>query len=182
MSVITNDERSLLDRAAGFDESALSEIYDCHQEALYRYAMRLLGDQQLAEDCIADTFLRFLKALSRGIIPQENLRAYLYRISHNWITDYYRRNARNNEQDLKEYIPSKKDLAEEVEKEMQGESVRSAILTLTPEQQQVIILKYFEGWQNAEIAQFTGKRVGAVKALLHRSLASLKNRVEEKGN
>ena len=179
MSVITKDERSLLDRAAGFDESALSEIYDCHQEALYRYALRLLGDQQLAEDCISDTFLRFLKALSRGNIPQENLRAYLYRISHNWIIDHYRQNQKNLEQGLEENFSANKDLVEEIEKENQGENIREAILTLTPEQQQVIILKYFEGWQNAEIAQFVGKRVGAVKALLHRSLATLKKRIRE---
>ena len=104
MSVITNNERSLLERAAAFDESALSEIYDCHQEALYRYAMRLLGDQQLAEDCLAETFFRFLKSLSKGNIPQENLRAYLFRISHNWITDHYRRNQKSNEQELDEHF------------------------------------------------------------------------------
>jgi len=179
MSVITNNERSLLERAAAFDESALSEIYDCHQEALYRYAMRLLGDQQLAEDCLAETFFRFLKSLSKGNIPQENLRAYLFRISHNWITDHYRRNQKSNEQELDEHFAAKNDLAEDVEKDIQSERIRSAILTLTPEQQQVIILKYFEGWQNVEIAQFIGKRVGAVKALLHRSLVTLKKRVEE---
>lgn len=179
MSVITNDERSLLERAAGFDESALSEIYNCHQEALYRYAMRLLGDQQLAEECISETFLRFLKALSRGNVPQENLRAYLFRISHNWITDHYRRNQNRQEQELQENIPAKKSLEEEVETNLQGSKIRDAILTLTPEQQQVILLKYFEGWQNAEIAQFIGKRVGAVKALLHRSLATLKKSIKE---
>jgi len=180
MSVITKDERSLLERAVVFDESALSEIYDCHQEALYRYAMRLLGDQQLAEDCISETFLRFLKALSRGNVPKENLRAYLYRISHNWITDHYRRNPNKLEQDIEDDISVNSDLVEEVEKVMLGANIRNAILTLTPDQQQVIILKYFEGWQNDDVARFVGKRVGAVKALLHRSLATLRKKLEKK--
>ena len=52
MSVHTDEERSLLRKAIDFDESALAEIYDRYQSALYRYAYRLLGDQQLAEDCI----------------------------------------------------------------------------------------------------------------------------------
>lgn len=177
MNVLTDEEKVLLQKAGIFDKSALTEIYDRHQDALYRYAMRLLGDQQLAEDCIADTFLRFLKSIRNGNIPQENLRAYLYRIAHNWITDYYRRKeiVTRTEQDS-EYPDEPEDPENQVHRGLQNEKIRAAILTLTSEQQKVIVLKYFEGWQNEEIAQAMGKRTGAVKSLLHRSLISLKKK------
>lgn len=177
MNVLTDEEKVLLQKAGIFDKTALTEIYDRHQDALYRYAMRLLGDQQLAEDCIADTFLRFLKSIRNGNIPQENLRAYLYRIAHNWITDYYRRKEiiTRAEQDT-EYPDEQEDPENQVHRGLQNEEIRAAILTLTSEQQQVIVLKYFEGWQNEEIAQAMGKRTGAVKTLLHRSLKSLRKR------
>lgn len=181
MRVIKENERSLLNRASNFDASALSEIYDCHQEALYRYAMRLLGDPQLAEDCVAETFFRFLRSLSNGNLPRENLRAYLFQIAHNWITDHYRRNQSRFEVTLEENKSAKNDTVEEVENELQRAIIREAILTLTPDQQLVIILKYFEGFQNEDIARNIGKRVGAVKALLHRSLASLKKKIPDQG-
>jgi len=181
MNVLTKEDKELLQKAGIFDKSALTDIYNRHQDALYRYAMRLLGDQQLAEDCIAETFLRFLKSIRNGNIPQENLRAYLYRIAHNWITDYYRRKdiATRVEKDT-EYPGDQEDPENQVHRELQNEKIRTAILTLTTDQQQVIVLKYFEGWQNEEIAQAMGKRTGAVKALLHRSLKSLRKKCDFK--
>jgi len=176
--VHTDEERSLLQNAFSFDESALAEIYDRYQAALYRYAYRLLGDPQLAEDCLADTFFRFLKNLRKGNAPTENLRAYLYRIAHNWITDYYRRSQRALEQELSDNLTKNEDLDEKISTREQNKIVRSAILSLTPDQQQVVILKYFEGWQNEEIARSLGKRVGAVKALLHRSLVTLRKKCD----
>jgi DNA-directed RNA polymerase specialized sigma24 family protein len=52
---------------------ALAEIYDTYRPGLYRYAMRLLGDASLAEDCVAETFARFLKALHTRQGPREHL-------------------------------------------------------------------------------------------------------------
>src|SRR5688500_5614719 len=71
------------------DKHALVEIYERHSPEIFRYAYRMLDDQDLAEDCVADTFLRLLIAVRGGILP-DNVRAYLYRIAHNWIIDHYR--------------------------------------------------------------------------------------------
>jgi RNA polymerase sigma-70 factor (ECF subfamily) len=84
------DEVTLLQQARQFDEEALAEIYDTLSPAIYAYAMRLLGDVDLAEDCVAETFSRFLHAVSSGGGPKNYLKAYLYRVAHNWITDRYR--------------------------------------------------------------------------------------------
>ena len=85
------DDTELLQQAWRFEEQALAAIYDRFSPGLYRYAWRLLGDVHLAEECVAETFSRFLHALQGGRGPQEYLQAYLYRVAHNWITDYYRR-------------------------------------------------------------------------------------------
>ncbi len=85
------NSQELIIRAKRFDPQALAEIYDSLSPAIYRYALRLLGEQEQAKECMAETFQRFLTALQRGAGPDEFLRAYLYRIAHNWITDYYRR-------------------------------------------------------------------------------------------
>jgi RNA polymerase sigma-70 factor (ECF subfamily) len=171
-------EKELLQAALRFDLPALGQIYDRYSPELYRYAARFLGDPCAAEDCVADTFSRFLKAIHERRGPKDFLRAYLYRIAHNWIADYYRRAP--DVAELKESHPSG-DRPPEQESDLRTRQaqVRKAIVQLTPDQQQVIAFKYFQDWENEEIAQALRKPVGAVKSLQHRALASLKNILEK---
>ena len=167
--------QTLLRRAQQFDQQALAEVYDQFSPGVYRYAMRLLGDANLAEDCVAETFSRFLKAIRVGRGPQDHLQAYLYRIAHNWITDYYRR---RTPPELPLEPEVKSDEQEEphqvIAGKMERQQMRTALAFLTPDQRQVILLKYLEDWSNNEIAHALQKPVGAVKALQHRALQSLR--------
>lgn len=172
MSKTVSDEQSLLQRASRLETQALAEIYDTYSAGIYRYAMRLLGDEALAEDCVAETFARFLKALQERRGPQENLQAFLYRIAHNLIVDSYRR--QENTSALDDDLRSEANLPEEeAEERIRKREVREAIRRLTPDQQQVIALKYLEAWSNEEIARALRKPVGAVKSIQHRALRSL---------
>src|SRR5512136_2797630 len=85
-------EPILLERAREFDRQALAEIYDAYSPGIYRYAMRFLADRDLAEECVAETFSRFLHALKRHTGPRDHLQAYLYRMAHNWFVDFFRQN------------------------------------------------------------------------------------------
>ena len=168
-------EQVYLQGARNFDLKALAEIYDQYSPGIYRYALRLLGDACLAEDCTAETFSRFLKAIRSGHGPQDHLQAYLYRIAHNWITDCYRKtlpiqieldeDCREDEQ----YHPEA-----EVDRRMLQDEVRLALRALTPDQRQVVALRFIEGWENEAVAEALQRPVGAVKALQHRALNALR--------
>ncbi len=170
------DEATLLARARAWDMQALAHIYDTYSPRLYRYAMRLLGDEDLAEECVAETFARFLHALHRGKGPRHALQAYLYRVAHNWITDRFRRDTPTADlEPLTQVLPADDPGPEEAAwRRWRAEEVRRVLRHLTPDQQQVIALKFFEGWSNAEIAEALQKPVGAVKALQHRAVARLR--------
>jgi RNA polymerase sigma-70 factor (ECF subfamily) len=168
------DEPELLRRARQFDENALAEIYDAFSPAIYAYAMRLMGDVDLAEDCVAETFSRLLLALRNGGGPSENLRAYLYRVAHNWVTDYYRRRRPETSLDAELSAGSEGDPHITTVQALENQEVRRALSLLTPDQRQVIALKYLEELDNAEIARVLRKPIGAVKSLQHRALASLR--------
>lgn len=165
----------LCTRVRALDEDALVETYDRYSPELYRYAFRLLGDAQLAEECVAEAFSRLLQALRNGGGPRQYLRAYLYRIAHNWVTDHYRRKSFST-LPLDARIPS--DEGEEpsraLSEEMERQQVRQALAKLTPEQRQVIVLRYLEGWELSDISLAMNKPVGAVKALQHRALNTLR--------
>ena len=168
-------EKSLFELVHRFDEQALIEVYDRYSPELYRYAVRMYADQDLAEECVAETFSRFLTALKHGNGPRQHLRAYLYRVAHNWITDYYRRQQPPTVQLDTEVMPDADiDLHDSLIQDLEQQEVRSALFLLTPDQRQVVTLKYIEGWRNKEIAQAMGKPVGAVKSLQHRALNSLR--------
>jgi len=174
-----SNEQELLQLATKLNTNSLAKIYDTHSPGIYRYAMRLLGDVSLAEDCVADTFARFLKSLQDGRGPRDHLQAYLYRIAHNWVVDLYRNNKETVE--LSDALRSEADIPEEeAAKRIRQKQVRRAIRHLTPDQQQVISLKYLEEWSNEEVAHVMKKPVGAVKSIQHRALRSLYKMLAEK--
>ena len=167
------DDTELLQQAWRFEEQALAAIYDRFSPGLYRYAWRLLGDVHLAEECVAETFSRFLHALQGGRGPQEYLQAYLYRVAHNWITDYYRRRTPPAlPLDIELRAGTEADPQHAAAQTFEVARMRSALALLTPDQRQVVMLKYLEDMSNEEVARTVGKPVGAVKALQHRALAA----------
>ena len=171
---MAKNQSRLLKRARRFDQQALSEIYDRYSGPLFDYAVRRVGSPQLAEDLVAETFQRFLEALQKGGGPEEYLQAYLYRITHNLITDHYRREPPPPLQLDEERLHQKERGPKEIVADrFQAEKLRRALQLLTPGQQQVIVLKYLQGFSNQEVAQTMEKSVGAIKAQAHRGLASL---------
>ncbi len=167
-------EKDLIARARKLEEAALGEIYDRYSEALYGYAYRHLGSQQLAEDILSQTFERFLKALHSGGGPDDHLQAYLYRIAHNLISDHYRREPPPPLQLEEDRYPEDRSQPDRIVEEIeQTTRMRAALRLLTDEQRQVIMLRFLEGWSTIEVARGLGKTRGAVRAQQHRALASL---------
>ncbi len=173
MPVRSDDE--LVRGVRSLDQNVLVEIYDRYSSGIFAYAYRLLGNPDLAEDCVAETFTRFLNAVQNRKGPSENIRAYLYRIAHNWINDIYRSQAHYREESIEDRqdIRDNIHVEESVDLKWQISTIREHIMNLTPDQRMVITLRYIEGWDLEDIASALQKPVGAVKALQHRGLSVL---------
>lgn len=176
------------------DQQALAAVYEEHSPALFRYAVRLLGDSSLAEDCVAETFSRFLRMLKNGNGTPQHVKAYLYRMARNWITDQYRYQppplaldsaVTYTEVETNHQVPGRglsdtevseslANPAHVVAKQMERERVRTALLQLTEEQREVIVLRFLEGWPHEQIADSLEKSVEATRALQARALAALR--------
>ncbi len=163
-----------LTQAAQLDQQALTHIYEALSPALYRYAYRLLGNARDAEDIVAETFHRWLLALQHGRGPDRHLSAYLYRVAHNLITDRYRRRPPADVELDETLEAADDDPAETAAHRIAQARARSALWLLTADQRQVILLKYFEGLSNEEVAATLDKPVGAVKSLQHRALDAMR--------
>ncbi len=178
MEWVEDSEAALLDRARRLDEAALAHIYDRYHLVVYRYLYRQVGDVDTARDLAAEVFHRLLVALHTGKGPQNHLVAWLYRTAHNALVDYYRR------QQHRRHLPLTEELAEgsngpaeTVEHRLLVGQLRQALQRLSPDQQQVIALKFLENLSNEQAALIMGKSVGAIKSLQHRALSTLQRQM-----
>lgn len=168
-------EQNLLERAQHLERHALGEIYDQYSPRLFRYAARLLNNADLAEECVAEVFSRFLHALQAGNGPRNHLQAYLYRIAHNWIIDYWRTKPPPvDELDEQLAGDAKNDPLSVFVRQIEHAQVHEALTQLTAEQHHVILLKFVEGLNNEEIAAVLGKPISAIKSLQHRAIGTLR--------
>ncbi len=176
-----SSEERWIKGAREFDSNILAEIYDALSPELFRYAYRLLGQREPAEDMLGETFLRFLRAIRAGGGPKTHLRAYLYRTLHNLVMDRYRRQEPPWSELIPEQFSAEKSAnpAMSVQQQLDETEARTFLWKLTPDQRQVIVLKFFQELSNAEIAAALKKSEGAVKALQHRGLESLRSLIEK---
>jgi RNA polymerase sigma-70 factor, ECF subfamily len=170
-------EEELLAEAVTLDEAALSELYDRYEYKIYSYIYRRTSDQALSEDLTAQVFLKMLEALHNEKAWHSSFSGWLYRIAHNLVIDHYRSRDRQKQISLDE-TPNTPDPADSpvraAEIQLDTEYLRAAISRLTEEQAQVISLRLLEGYSFAEIAAMMSKTEGAVKALQHRAVATLR--------
>jgi RNA polymerase sigma-70 factor (ECF subfamily) len=160
--------------ARQFGRDELTAIYDTHYAPIFRYIRWQVDDTEIARDLTADVFRRLLDAARRNRGPDREVRPWLYRTARNLVIDFYRKQQYRNHSELFEYLPGNEpDPGMLVDAALSAEKLRAAIQQLTPEQRDVIILKFVEGLSNAETARIVDKPVGAVKSLQHRALAAL---------
>ena len=174
------NESQLIERAKTYDAEALSELYRRHADAIFRYIFYRVGDRSVAEDLVGDVFVRALEGLSSYQDTGRPFEAWLYRIAHARVVDYYRRQKVRRATPLDEQVTADGS-SDPDQLAVQRDDVRrvwEALARLTDEQQQVISLRFIAGYSTAEVAQALGKTEGAVKALQHRGLASLRRLLE----
>jgi RNA polymerase sigma-70 factor (ECF subfamily) len=165
------DESDLIRRARQRDADAFSELYRRHVDRIFRYLLLRVNDDTVAEDLTSEVFVRALEALDSYEDRGAPFAAWLYRIAKARTIDYWRRLQRTDVSlDASELDVAIDPPAGDV---VAYRALAGALQHLTDEQQEVILLKFVEGFSIAEVAKITGRSEGAVKALQHRALAML---------
>jgi RNA polymerase sigma-70 factor, ECF subfamily len=176
------NERQLVLQAQAGNTEAFGQLYDAYMERIYRFVYFRVEDQQTAEDITSQVFLKAWSNLDRFQFSRTPYLAWLYTIAHNAVIDHYR--TRKVTTALDDVQLSQPDHSEAVENDIdltvEMQSVKSALQTLTDDQQKVLTLKFIEGMSNNEIARLLGKREGAIRALQMRGLQALAKQLEEK--
>lgn len=151
-----------------------ADAYTTFHRDLHTYFERRTSPHD-AEDLVADTFARALDAHRRGHPCHTHPRGWLFRIAHNLVVDHYKRRSRQPDR-----IPlgactrfTWPDYADQTHRRTRDDQLRAALIHIPPDQRAVVSL-LLDGYTYAEIARCLDKTVGAVKALRHRALDSLR--------
>ena len=178
----TKRVRALVDRAQKGDRSALEELYLIHFDRIYSYLHVSVGNRHDAEDLTTQTFLKMLESIGKFRWQSAPFSAWLFRIAHNLAMDHFRATKRwQPEEEVPEPEPDESTSAEAGALESIGrKSMLELIEDLSPEQQQVLTLKFVFNFANAEAATILGKTEGAIKSLQHRALVSLQKQLEKR--
>jgi RNA polymerase sigma-70 factor (ECF subfamily) len=174
--------RSLVDRAQKGDRDAIEELYLIHFDRIYSYLHVSVGNRHDAEDLTTQTFLRMLESIGKFRWRSAPFSAWLFRIAHNLAMDHFRSARRwQPEEEVPEPEPDESTSAEAGALQAIGrKSMLELIDELSPEQQQVLTLKFLFNFGNAEAATILGKSEGAIKSLQHRALASLQRQIAKR--
>jgi RNA polymerase sigma-70 factor, ECF subfamily len=174
-------EALLIAQAKQYEPEAVSMIYQRYADRIFRYIFYRVGEQALAEDLLSDVFVRALEALPRYSDEGRPFEAWLYRIAHARVVDHYRRQNVRRTTELNPFMRADEgdDPDQTVDRQEDARQVRSALLSLSEDQQQVIALRFAGNYSVAEIAALLAKTEGAVRSLQHRALAALRRLLEQ---
>src|SRR5215210_3579102 len=174
----TDDLRRLVELAQGGDREALEQLYLLHFDRVYSYLHMSVGNRHDAEDLTTQTFLKMLEAIPRFRWRSAPFSAWLFRIAHNLAMDHFRSRRRwQPEEDVPEPAEEEPSAEARAMQALGRQSMLEMIDDLSPEQQQVLTLKFVFSFPNGDVATILGKTEGAIKSLQHRALVSLQKQI-----
>lgn len=149
----------------------LGQLFERYQSPLFNFYLKLTGDRSVSEDLVQEVFLRILK-YRHSYHPETPFRAWMYQIARNARVDHFRK--KRPETPLEpEMAPAvvPNDLTQE---QQQAELLHRALLELTEDKREVLVLSRFQGLKYEQIAEVMDCEVNTVKVRVHRALHDLR--------
>ena len=178
-------DHQLMYRVAMAEKEALEALYTRYSSSVYSLAMFMLKQQALAEEVTQDIFLNIWTKASSYKAERGEPKSWIMSVAHHRIVDVIRSRRRTQNvtdpgaYDRLEMLPSSRiSTEEEVERRIEREYILEALDTLPPEQRQVIMLAYFEGYSQSEMAKILNQPLGTVKTRVRLAMKKLRAALE----
>ena len=162
------------------DEAGFLRLYERHHDAMFRFAYRMLGSREAAEDATHDCFLSLIKEPERFDRSKASLSTYLYAATrYQALKRLRQRGTQTTMEDVTEepLIPERDAPLGKLLTEELAAKVRQAVESLPMLQREALILFEYEELSLVEVATVVGVDVGTVKARLHRARERLRSQL-----
>lgn len=166
------------------DPEAFAKIYDLYARRIYRFVYFKVSSEEEAQDITADTFLKVWQYLldEKGR-EVRYLSALLYSIARNRVIDYYRARATRETVPLlegaEELIADERMDQAKAEARIDTQMLEKHLWSLKDEYREVLVMKFLDEMDNAEISKILGKQPGNVRVLVHRATEALRDLVSQ---
>lgn len=170
------EDTALMLRYKDGDVTAFEVLYRRHNDALYRYLLRLCRHRDTAEDLYQEVWSKIIKSRD-NYRPTAKFTTFLYRVAHNCFIDYVRRNKRHMQPDggdPDELAHAGNGPEADVERDLARRRLEQALATLPDEQRDVFLLHEEAGLSLDNIAHVTGVNRETAKSRLRYAINKLK--------
>jgi len=176
------DDESLLSLIAELQEEALTQLYERYSRVIFNLTLAIVRDPAMAEEITLDVFMRVWQKAHSYRADQARVSTWLTHIARYHAIDMLRRRSVRLDQyavhwddgAFREELPEQ-DPQESVELSLRRERVHAALARLPAEQQQVLILAYFGGYTQRQIAEMLREPLGTVKTRLRLAMQKLRD-------
>jgi RNA polymerase sigma-70 factor (ECF subfamily) len=174
-----DEDRTLVAAIAAGDDAALAAVYDRYGRPCYALARRITGDDGLAAEVVQDTFLNLWRHPGRYDATRGRFAGWLLAVAHHRAVDAVRREqphrARRDSIGLLDGVPDNAvDVGDQVEARERAGQARAALAALPPPQREAVLLAYYGGYTQREIAGLLGVPLGTVKTRTAAALTRLR--------
>lgn len=167
-----------MSRIAREEANAFEILYDRYSGPVYSLAVGMLRDPQAAQDITQDVFLSIWRGAAEFDPRRGKPRAWILALAHHKAVDAVRRQQHRAMEPLSESIVHGRDVVAEVIQRIESRRVREALMVLSGEQRAAIVLAYYGGYTQQEIAERVGAPLGTVKTRMRDGLHRLRSTLE----
>ena len=169
------EEERLLRRLAAGDVESFAVIYDRYSRSVYSLAWKMLGDAQAAQEVTQEVFEAIWRGAKAFAPGRGRARTWILAMAHHKSVDAMRRQRVRASEPLSEAHPDEADVVALAMRRVDGAAVRGALSALSEAQRTVVVLAYYGGYTQQEIAQRLGVPLGTVKTRIRDGLQRLRD-------
>lgn len=173
--------QQLVWKASQGDAGAFGKLYDTYLDTVYRYVYYKVGDQAEAEDLTSQVFEKAWEAMPRYQWREIPFSHWLMRMARNAVIDHYR-TVRAHSEPSEEFVSQEPGPQSQFLRKERSQELLAAIGQLPEDQRAVIMMRFIEELDYAEVAAILGKSPGALRVAQHRALIALRKILEREEN
>jgi RNA polymerase sigma factor (sigma-70 family) len=179
-------DSELVELVAQKDAGALEALYERYGRAAYSLARRILTEETLAQDVVQEVFLSLWRDARRFDAGRGTVATYLLSMTHHRAVDVVRREEnlrrwRTSDEGLELEADPKVRVEDEVLTSERRAEVRSALQELPAAQREALLLAYFGGYTQREVAALVGVPLGTVKTRMAAGMRKMKEALRDAG-
>ncbi len=155
-------------------ENIFFDAHAMYADAIFRYCYFKVGDREVAKDITQDVFIKIWEYLAKGE-DIENMKAYLYKVAHNAVIDFWRKSKSIPDSNLSPLVFENAEASEKTELQAEYSVFLSMLKKISEEDRDLIVMRYVEDMTPGEIAQILGVRENTVSVRISRAVSRLRD-------